>query len=102
MPVDNTGSARYIQCIAEEEEKDMESKIQKWGNSLGLRIPKWIAEQVGVEAGSGVELSVKEGKIIVLPRRCKKYDLNGLLQAVTPDNLHGEIDTGEPIGREAW
>ncbi len=80
----------------------MQTKIQKWGNSLGLRIPKSFAEQAGVEAGSEVDLSVKDGELIVRARRFPRYDLKQLLQTVTAKNVHGEIETGEPVGREAW
>ncbi len=80
----------------------MQTKIQKWGNSLGLRIPKAFAEQAGVEAGSEVDLSVKDGTLVVRPRRRQRYELKGLLQLVTAENVHEAIETGEPVGREAW
>ena len=80
----------------------MQTRIQKWGNSLGLRIPKAFAEQAGVQAGSDVDLSVKDGNLVVRPRRRRKYELKRLLQAVTAGNIHREIETGEPAGREAW
>lgn len=80
----------------------MQTKIQKWGNSLGLRIPKSFAKQAGVDAGSDVDLSVEDGELIVRPRRSPRYKLKDLLQAVTAKNVHKEIDTGVPVGREAW
>ena len=80
----------------------MQTKIQKWGNSLGLRIPKSLAEQAGVEAGSDVDLSVEDGELVVRPRRLPRYKLKDLLQAITPKNVHKGIDTGFPVGREAW
>ncbi len=80
----------------------MQTKIQKWGNSLGLRIPKSFAEQAGVEAGSEVDLSVEDGELIVRPRRSPRYGLKELLRSVTPKNVHREIETGGPVGREAW
>jgi len=80
----------------------MQTKIQKRGNSLGLRIPKSFAEQAGVEAGSDVDLSVENGELIVRPRRSPRYELKDLLQAVTANNVHREIETGEPVGRESW
>ncbi len=80
----------------------MQTKIQKWGNSLGLRIPKAFAEQVGVEAGSDVDLSVEDGELIVRPQPSRRYALEELLQSVTAQNVHREIETGEPVGREAW
>lgn len=80
----------------------MQTKIQKWGNSLGLRIPKSFAEQAGVEAGSEVDLSVEDGDLVVRPRRSPRYELKDLLQGVTAKNVHNEVETGEPVGREAW
>jgi len=80
----------------------MNTRIQKWGNSLGLRIPKSLAEEAGVEAGSEVELSVKDGQLVVTPTRRRKYRLRDLLRKVTPENVHDEIDTGGPVGREGW
>ncbi len=80
----------------------MNTKIQKWGNSLGLRIPKSVAEDAGVEAGSEVDLTVEDGQLIVTPLRRPKYRLRDLLRKVTPSNLHEGIDTGGPVGREGW
>ena len=80
----------------------MQTKVQKWGNSLGLRIPKAFAEQAGVEAGSDVDLSVEAGELIVRKRCRPKYDLKDLLRAVTVKNIHKEVDTGETVGREVW
>ena len=80
----------------------MITKIQKWGNSLGLRIPKAFAEEAGVEPGSPVDLSVVDGELIVRPVRRRKYRLSSLLRGVTPKNRHREISTGGPRGREVW
>ena len=80
----------------------MNTRIQKWANSLSLRIPKSFAEEAGVEAGSEVELSVKDGQLVVTPTRRRKYQLRDLLRKVTPANLHDEIDTTGPGGREGW
>ena len=80
----------------------MQTRIQKWGNSLGLRIPKSFAEQVGVEAGSEVDLSLEDGALIVRPTREPKYDLTTLLQGITDENLHAEVETGPAAGREVW
>lgn len=80
----------------------MKVQIQKWGNSLALRIPKSFAVQSKVEQGSTVEVSVEKGKIVVTPVAAPEYTLNGLLTKVTKRNIHKEIDTGEPIGHEVW
>lgn len=80
----------------------MQTKIQKWGNSLGLRVPKSLAEQAGVEAGSEVDLSIEDGELIVRPRRRPRYDLKDLLRGVTANNVHQETETGGAVGREVW
>lgn len=80
----------------------MQTKIQKWGNSLGLRIPKSFAEQAGVEAGSQVDLSVENGELVVRPQSRPKYELKDLLRGIKANNIHREIDIGGAIGREAW
>jgi antitoxin MazE len=80
----------------------MHTKIQKWGNSLGLRIPRSFAAEAQVEDGSIVDLSVERGTLLVRPIRPRKYVLTALLKKVTSQNAHGEVSTGDPGGREAW
>ncbi len=80
----------------------MQTKVQKWGNSLGLRIPRSLAAEVQVVEGSAVDLVVEDGAVVVRPVRARKYALSELLERVDPRNLHGEIPTGEPVGREIW
>lgn len=80
----------------------MQTKIQKWGNSLGLRIPKSFAKQAGVEAGSDVDLSIEGSDLVVRSLLRPRYRLQDLLRGVTAKNLHKEVDTGAPVGREAW
>ncbi len=79
----------------------MLTKVQKWGNSLGLRIPKSLAEEAAVREGSTVDIAVSNGHLVVRPVP-RKYKLQELLTGVTKGNLHGEISTGEPAGRESW
>jgi antitoxin MazE len=80
----------------------MDTKIQRWGNSLAVRIPKAFAEQAGVVEGSAVDISVADDSIVIRRRRLRPAELDDLLAQVTPENLHGEIDTGASVGREAW
>ncbi|GAW94097.1 AbrB/MazE/SpoVT family DNA-binding domain-containing protein [Calderihabitans maritimus] len=77
----------------------MQSQIKKWGNSLGIRIPKVLAEKAGLVEGTPIELQVDGDAIIV---RRKRYTLEKLMSQVTPENIHGEIETGYPVGREEW
>ena len=80
----------------------MQTKIRKWGNSLGLRIPRSFAAEAQVEEGATVDLSVEDGRLLVRPLRVRKYALSVLLKKVSRRNLHVEIATGRALGREAW
>lgn len=78
----------------------MDSKIQMWGNSLAVRIPKAYAEQMGLYSNSLVKLSVVDNRLVVEPVR--RVHLAALLADITPDNVHAETDWGDPAGNEAW
>ena len=80
----------------------METRVQKWGNSLALRIPKPLANQIGLEHNSLVDLSLRGTKLVIVPVRPRGLELNALLAQVTDHNLHGEVDTGGTVGSEAW
>ncbi|MDQ3821573.1 MAG: AbrB/MazE/SpoVT family DNA-binding domain-containing protein [Acidobacteriota bacterium] len=80
----------------------MKVQIQKWGNSLALRIPKSFAVESKVEQGSTVEVSLEQGKIIVSPVNEPEFTLEDLLAKVNKRNLHGEVDTGASVGKEVW
>ncbi len=80
----------------------MRVRVQRWGNSLALRIPKPYAEDAGVREGAVVDLSVSEGTLVAVTIRRKKVTLKRLLRGVNKRNLHGEIDAGSSLGREAW
>ncbi len=81
--------------------KLLKTKIQKWGNSLAIRIPKAFANQINVNEGSTLDLSIENRKIIVSPME-EKYSLDEFLEKINDDNLHGEIDMGKPVGKEIW
>lgn len=80
----------------------METKAQKWGNSLAVRVPKGVAQQVGVSVNDPLDIEVSGGAIVLKPRRRQKYRLNDLLKGITKENMHDEIDFGAPVGREVW
>jgi antitoxin MazE len=80
----------------------MVTKIKKWGNSLGLRIPKSVAKEAGVEDGSDVDISLEEDRIVIRTLNRTKYKLSDLLSRVRDENLHEEVSTGDAVGREAW
>lgn len=78
----------------------MKAQVQKWGNSLALRIPKSFAAESNIAEGSAVNLSLVEGRIIVEPVAEPTYTLDDLLARVSKRNVHAEIDTGVPVGKE--
>lgn len=80
----------------------MESRVQKWGNSLAVRIPKPFASEVGLREDAPVELSVNEGTLVITPVVRHVYRLADLLAGVRRSNLHSEVATGRPQGDEAW
>ena len=80
----------------------MKTRIQKWGNSLGLRIPKVFAQESQIDNKSLVEISVVDGKIVVVPLKKSKVNLSELLSRVTKKNKHHEVDMGASKGLEAW
>lgn len=74
--------------------------VQKWGNSLAIRIPQALAVQIEMAEGSPVELSVRDGELIVRPDRPQKLSLSELLADCKPSQLHGETSFGVDVGRE--
>ncbi len=80
----------------------MRAQIQKWGNSLALRIPKAFVHETNLCQGSAVDIGVKENCIIVKPLNEKKFSLKSLLAGVNKSNTHREEDFGQRQGLEAW
>ena len=80
----------------------MQTKVKKWGNSLALRIPKLFASDANLKLNEMVDISIDQGSIIITPIGEKEYLLEKLLKGVSKSNLHGEFDTGAPVGKEIW
>lgn len=80
----------------------MHVRVQKWGNSLAVRIPKPLAEDAEVKEGTVLNLAVSEGRVVATPVRKKKVSLKQLLAKVDKRNIHKEVDFGSPAGREIW
>jgi antitoxin MazE len=76
--------------------------IQKWGNSLALRIPKAVARDTKLKNGSVVNLAVRKGMVVIEPAKKAKYQLDDLLKGVSKKNIHRSVDTGPAVGREVW
>jgi antitoxin MazE len=80
----------------------MKTRVQKWGNSLALRIPKTFAAEAGLRANDAVELSVVDGALVIKAVKPPAPTLGELLRGITDDNLPGEWNTGPATGKEAW
>ena len=79
----------------------MRTRVQKWGNSLAVRIPKPFAEGAGLRPSSEVEVSLVKGEVRLSPVR-SRWNLRQLLSGVTKKNIHREHEVGPAVGREAW
>jgi len=80
----------------------MKTRVQKWGNSLALRIPKSFAIEVGLQRETAIEISLADGKLVITPVAKPNLTLKQLLAKVTKENLHHEINTGPAAGNETW
>ena len=78
----------------------MKTTAQKWGNSMAVRIPKAIAEKAGLKIKDVFEIEVVDGNIVLTPKQCCEYRLDELVKGITRQNLHDELDFGEPVGYE--
>lgn len=78
-------------------------KVQKWGNSLALRIPKSFAEEIKLKVDSRVNLSLQDNKLVIESvDETPEYKLNELLLKVQEANIHTEYSFGKPEGKEIW
>jgi len=80
----------------------MKTRVQKWGNSLALRIPKSFAAEAGLRANGAVELSLVDGALLVQPVTPQPLTLDQLLRGITDDNMRSDWDTGPAVGKEVW
>lgn len=80
----------------------MRTKVQRWGNSLAVRIPKAFAEEVGLKDDTPVEMRLAKGGLLIEPSSAWVPSLDELLEQVTEANRHGEVDTGPAQGVEVW
>jgi antitoxin MazE len=80
----------------------MITKIQKWGNSLAVRIPRSVAQDTHLSSGNSVNVAVEDGQIVIAPARRPRFRLDELLKGVTAQNRHSECDSGVAVGQEAW
>lgn len=78
----------------------MRVTIKKWGNSASVRIPAAIMESAGLQLDAAVDVREEAGRIVIEPIRPGEYELSALLDGITPENLHAEVDFGQPVGKE--
>ncbi len=80
----------------------METRMQKWGNSLALRIPKLVCKEAGLKHNSRVSVTMNKRKIIIEAVPQDALSLEDLLDGITDDNVHGDTDGGGPVGAAIW
>lgn len=84
----------------------MKTKAQKWGNSLAVRIPRGVAQEVGLKPDDSLTIEVRKGRIVLVPAkpssRIPHYRLEDLMKGAKKRNRHPEVDFGPPVGREVW
>jgi len=80
----------------------MITKVQKWGNSLAVRIPRSVVEDTQLKPGETVNLASHDGQIVIAAVRQQRFKLADLLKGVSSRNKHEEVVTGNPVGQEAW
>jgi antitoxin MazE len=80
----------------------MVTTIARWGNSLAVRIPQNLAKEILLTEGVEIDLEIIEGNLVIKPRTRKQYSLDELITAITPENLHTEVESGIAVGNETW
>ena len=83
----------------------MNVEFLKWGNSLALRVPKAFAESIGASEGKQAEMTVRDGVLVIKVQKAKRrrrYNLKELIDEITEQNRHSEIEWGSPVGNEVW
>lgn len=77
----------------------MQSHVHKWGNSLGVRIPARFAKELHLHPGSPVFLEIEQGRIVI---QVPQYELETMINAITPENQHHLLLDGKQVGGEEW
>lgn len=80
----------------------METTIQKWGNSLAVRLPKEVTRKLALRAGRRVRVYEERQEVVIAPARETEMSLKELVAGITPENLHAETVWAKPLGREIW
>lgn len=80
----------------------MSATLHRWGNSVGLRLPQPLLDELGLREGSQVDLKVENGRLVIEPHRKRRLTLDELLKGFSPDDRPGEVCWGKPVGKEVW
>ena len=80
----------------------MTTRVQKWGNSLAVRLPLPVVKRAGIRPDDPFEIQATKGRILLIPAAKAEYRLSDLLRKVTRKNLHRATDWGKPVGNEVW
>ena len=80
----------------------MRIQVKKWGNSASVRIPARLMAAASLSVDQDVDIRAEGGRIVIEPVRSPVYNLNELLDRMTPDTFHDDVDFGPPVGREIW
>ncbi len=80
----------------------MVTTVKKWGNSMGIRLPKSVVQEVQLAEGATVTVEARQGQIVITPHRKPRYQLKALVGRITARNRHAAVETGKPVGKEIW
>jgi antitoxin MazE len=89
----------WRQCVGRE--GVMRAIVKKWGNSAAVRIPRGIMQAAHLTLDDVVDVREQDGQIVIEPIRLGKVELAQLVAGITPENLHGGVDFGDPVGMES-
>jgi antitoxin MazE len=78
------------------------SSVGKWGNSLAVRIPSSVVQDLGLSENTSVQIDSDGHVAIMKPKKVKQVSLGSLVDKITPENRYTEIDWGKPMGKEVW
>ncbi len=79
----------------------MLSTVRKWGNSAAVRLPASVMDEAKLRLDQEVEMRVEHGAIFIVPRP-SNIDIDAMIDEITPENRHDEVDWGPPVGKEVW
>ena len=80
----------------------MITTVQKWGNSLGVRIPSPVAKDIKLYEGSQVEIREEGNRLVIVPVEKPVFTLEDMLKKIKKENIHDEVDFGPAQGKEVW